>query len=203
MKLRSLAAAVGFALFVASCQTALPPPPPPQPAPAPPPPSEAAPIGTVRVTASALNVRAEASSDAEVIAQAKRGDRLPLLEATESWMKVKLSTGQTGWVASRFLQREGEKAAGAKKRGCPADSDFAFATTPTPNLSDSAKHGLVVIDASVDTNGNVLSTKVIQNTTGDDSLAFLTEREIKSAKFIPPVRNCAVKAFIFTYRRTF
>jgi uncharacterized protein YgiM (DUF1202 family) len=158
----------------------------------------------VRVAASALNVRTDASSNAEVIVQVKRGDRLPLLEANESWMKVKLPSGQTGWAASRFLEREGEKAATSKKRGgCPADSDFAFATTPTPNLSDSAKHGLVVVDATIDTKGTVISTKVIQNTTGDESLAFLTEREIKSAKFIPPVRNCAAKAFIFTYKRTF
>jgi uncharacterized protein YgiM (DUF1202 family) len=157
----------------------------------------------VRVAASALNVRTDASSNAEVIVQVKRGDRLLLLEANESWMKVKLPSGQTGWAASRFLEREGEKATSKKRGGCPADSDFAFATTPTPNLSDSAKHGLVVVDATIDTKGTVISTKVIQNTTGDEALAFLTEREIKSAKFIPPVRNCAAKAFIFTYKRTF
>lgn len=202
MKVRALPFAAGIALFVA-CQA--PPPPPPQPAPAPSAPVEAKAIGTVRVTASALNVRAEASSNAEVIGQVKRGEKLTLLDESESWSKVKLASGETGWAASRFLEREGEKKTASKKRGgsCPADSDFAFATTPMPNLSDSKSHGLVVIDANVDVKGNVTSTKVVQNTTGDESLAFLTEREIKSAKFIPPVRNCAAKAFIFTYKRTF
>ncbi len=202
MKLRLLAAAAAVSLSLLSCQA--PPPPPTQPAPAPAPaPAAAAPIGTVRVTASALNVRADASTNADVIAQVKRGERMALLEETESWMKVKLSTGQTGWAASRFLDREGQKPTARKRGRCPADSDFAFATTPTPNLSDSPKHGLVVVDATVDTRGNVVSTKVVQNSTGDDALAFLTEREIRAAKFIPPVRNCAAKAFIFTYKRTF
>jgi uncharacterized protein YgiM (DUF1202 family) len=157
----------------------------------------------VKVTASALNVRSEAATTADVIAQVKRGDRLTLLEANESWMKVRLATGQTGWASSRFLQREGEKVVSRKKGSCQPDSDFAFAQTPTPNLSDSAAHGLIVIDATVDPKGNVISTKIVQNTTGDQALGFLTDREIKSAKFIAPVRNCAAKTFIFTYRRTF
>jgi hypothetical protein len=46
-------------------------------------------------------------------------------------------------------------------------------------------------------------TKVVSNTTGEESLAFLAEREIKGAKFSPPIRNCVPRAFIFTYRRTF
>jgi uncharacterized protein YgiM (DUF1202 family) len=201
--LRALGTTLVVAAFFASCQTAPSPPPAPAPAPSPAAPVEAKPIGMVKVTASALNLRNEASSNADVIAQVKRGERLTLLEAGESWMKVRLASGQTGWAAARFLEREGEKAAPRKKGSCLPDSDFAFATTPMPNLSDSRHHGLVVVDATVDTKGNVISTKVIQNSTGDEALAFLTEREIKSAKFIAPVRSCVPKTFIFKYRRTF
>jgi hypothetical protein len=43
----------------------------------------------------------------------------------------------------------------------------------------------------------------VSNTSGDDTLAFLTGKEIKEAKFIAPVRNCAAKPFIFTYKRSF
>jgi TonB family protein len=89
------------------------------------------------------------------------------------------------------------------KKGCPADSDFAFATVPTPSFSDRGAHGTVVVDAWVDVNGKVTKTKVLSNSTGDETLAFLTEREIKSAEFIAPVRNCVSRAFIYTYSRTF
>ena len=90
------------------------------------------------------------------------------------------------------------------KGGCPPDSDYAFARTPVPSFSDrNDKHGLVTVEVDVDASGNVLRTRLITNTTGDESLAFLTEREIKGAKFIAPIRNCVPQAFIFTYKRTF
>lgn len=203
---------VCFWLFLLLFSCAAPPPPVAAPeAAAPPPPS--APVeekvsGTVRVTASALNVRREPSSDAEVLVQVKKGTALAVLLADESWTKVRLEDGRTGWVASRFVSRDGERStstrtrtASKKKGGC--ESDYAFVKAPVPSFSEMGAHGLVVVEANVNAKGVVTSTKVISNATGDESLAFLAEREIKSARFSPPMRNCQPRAFIFTYRRTF
>ena len=104
--------------------------------------------------------------------------------------------------------RDGIAAAKPRRGGCPADStttDYAFSKNPLPALSDSGAHGTGDRGggANVDTKGNVTGDEVVGNTTGDDALAFLTEREIRDAKFIAPVRNCAAKAFIFTYKRSF
>lgn len=187
----------------AAVPVAAPPTPPPAPQP------EAKPVGTVRVTASALNVRREPNTDADVIAQVKKGTELAVLLADESWVKVRLGGGEEGWVAARFVSRDSggrsaKTAATAKKRkGCPADSDFAFTETPQLAFSESGAHGVVVVDASVNTKGMVTGTKVVANSTGDESLAFLAEREIKAARFAPPIRNCVPRSFIFTYRRTF
>lgn len=163
--------------------------------------------GMVRVTASALNVRREPSSDAEVIAQVKKGTELGVLRSDESWVKVRLADGSIGWVAERFVgdpsAKSSTKRAQPKRGGCPPDSDFAFLEMPTPTFSDSGAHGLVVVEATVNTNGIVTSTKVISNGTGDEALAFLTVREIQSAKFSPPIRNCGPRAFIYTYRKMF
>lgn len=184
----------------------------PEPVPEPAPVSVAKPveervIGSVRVTASALNVRSEASTDADVVTQVKKGDALDVLVNGEDWVKVRLAGGEVGWVASRFVSSGSEtKKAAAKskgKKGCPADSDFAFEETPTLAFSDRGAHGLVVVEANVNTKGKVTRTKIVSNGTGDETLAFLAEREIKSAKFSPPIRNCAPREFIFTYRRTF
>jgi uncharacterized protein YgiM (DUF1202 family) len=195
-------------LFVCSC--AAPPPPAPVAAPEapepPPTPVEETVSGSVRVTASALNVRREPSSDAEVIAQVKKGTALGVLRSDESWMKVRLADGSTGWVAERFVARDDgspKKRPAAKRGSCPPDSDFAFLETPTPTFSEISAHGLVVVEAMVNTKGIVTSTKVISNGTGDEALAFLTVREIKSAKFSPPIRDCGPRAFIYTYRKTF
>jgi outer membrane biosynthesis protein TonB len=180
------------------------------PAPPPPAPIEEQVSGTVRVTATALNVRQEPSADAAVVAQVKKGTELGVLRSDESWVKVRMADGAIGWVAARFVSGDGDgrsatktKRAPAKRGGCPADSDYAFLTSPTPSFSEGGAHGLVVVEAMVNTQGTVTSTRLISNATGDESLAFLAQREIKGVKFSPPIRNCVPRAFIFTYRRTF
>ena len=159
-------------------------------------------IGTARVTASALNVRAEASTDANVLVQMKKGQTLDVLHEDESWVKVKLATGETGWVAARFVSR-GTETKKRTKGSCAPDSDYAFTETPMLAFSDSGAHGTVVVEATVSAKGSVTNTKLVSNGTGDEALAFLAEREIKGAKFSPPIRNCAPRSFIFTYTRTF
>lgn len=195
-------------LLVFSC--AAPPPPPVAapvtPAPPPPAPAEEKVIGTVRVTASALNVRREASTEAEVITQVKKGTSLDVLADDESWTKVRLADGETGWVASRFVSsgtasKSARKAPGRK--GCPADSDYAFIEPPALAFSEGGPHGLVVVEATVSTQGNVTATRVVSNSTGDELYGTLAEREIKAAKFSPPIRNCVPRSFIFTYKRSF
>jgi uncharacterized protein YgiM (DUF1202 family) len=201
---------VVVALLLLVCSCAAPPPPAPVAAPVfvvpPPAPVEEAVSGSVRVTASALNVRREPSADAEVIAQVMKGTELGVLRSEESWMKVRLADGSVGWVAERFVSFGGaaqKKRMTAKRGTCPADSDFAFLETPTVAFSEIGAHGLVVVEASVNTKGMVTSTNVISNATGDESLAFLTEREIRSAKFSPPIRDCGPRAFVYTYRKLF
>lgn len=200
-------------LVVFACASPAPPSPaaPPETPPPPPPAAPAEPqvIGTVRVTASALNVRRDASAEGELLAQVKKGTSLSVLEHGDSWTKVKLASGEVGWVASRFVSsgnapaKSGSSSKGKSRPGCPADSDYAFTETPTLAFSDRGAHGIVVVEASVNAKGTVTSTKVTSNTTGDDTLAFLAEKEIKGAKFSPPIRNCVARSFIFTYRRTF
>ena len=62
---------------------------------------------------------------------------------------------------------------------------------------------MVVIEASVDARGIVTSSRVVSNETNDDSLAAIAEREVRNARLAPPIRNCAPKAFFFTYKRPF
>jgi uncharacterized protein YgiM (DUF1202 family) len=121
--------------------------------------------GTVRVTASALNVRRDPAADAEVIVQVKKGTALGVLKSDESWLKVRLADGSAGWVAERFVAREGaspKKRAAAKRGSCPADSDFAFLETPTRRHSPRwrARAGDRVEASVVNARGTVTSAKV-------------------------------------------
>lgn len=203
----------GVALIVLAFACAAPPPPATVPEPTPQPvaqtPAGEVAIGTVRVTATTLNVRAEPSTTASSIAQVRKGDRLTLIAAGDEWMKVQMPDGATGWVAKQHVSRDGAAASSPPSRprrtssGCPPDRNYSFASTPTPGFVENGPHGVVTVEANVDSNGVVRSTKVISNTTGDESLAVIAEREIAKSRFVPPVRNCAQKAFIFTYKRSF
>jgi len=184
----------------------------PAPAPAPEPrPAASAPApasteehasGTVQVNVSTLNIRADASTSAEIVGHARRGERLTVIGDSGSWLHVKVNDGVTGWVASQLVVREGA-AARPRRTGCPPDSNYSFITTPKPSFSENGPHGMVVIEASVDAKGVVTSTRVVSNDTKDDAMAAIAEREIRNARFAPPIRNCAPKAFVFTYKRAF
>ena len=155
----------------------------------------------MRVTASALNVREKASTKSDVVTQVRRGTELTVLEEQKSWLRVRLASGQEGWVSAQHVS-SGKNSSG-KKQSSACESDFAFAKTPMPSFVEGGRPGLVVVEASVNARGEVTSTKVISNSTGDPALATLTEKEIRSAKFIPPKRDCQPRAFIYTYKRSF
>lgn len=189
---------LAVAVLVAGCST----PPAPQPAP----PVTAAPqqLGTGHVAATALNVRADPSVDGEILTTLRRNDALTLLEERNGWYSIRLASGQTGWVSAQYVSRgDAPVRRATRKGGCPPDADFAFEKSPVPSFSDRGSHGMVIVEANVNTSGEVTGTRVVSNTTGDTALGALAEREIRSAKFIAPVRNCVRRAFIFTYKRAF
>ena len=155
---------------------------------------------TLYVTASAVNVRRDPSMAGEVLKQAKKNEAMTFLSSVEEWTKVQLADGTVGWVASRFVSQT--QSAQITKPGC--NTDFAFVKTPKPAFSESeTKHGLIVVDAYVNADGNVTSTTLVKNETGDEKLAAVAQNEIRSARFEAPKRNCVARAFIFTYKRSF
>jgi uncharacterized protein YgiM (DUF1202 family) len=172
-----------------------------------PPPAETA-IGTGRVNASLLNVRSAPSMEGEVIGHARRGERVTILAESGEWLRVRTGAGEVGWVSSQHVARSDaavSPAAPARPRrgGCPPDSDYRFLTAPRPSFNQDGPHGMVTIEAAVNAEGVVTSTRVVSNTTGEEAMAAIASREIKAAKFAPPVRSCVTRAFLFTYRRAF
>jgi TonB family protein len=194
-------------LLLAGCGGNAPAPAPaPEPQPVAPSPAPARPdesgLGTVRVNVSTLNVRSDASGSAEIVGHVRRGERLTIIADSGDWLHVKLGDGTSGWVSSQLVVREGA-AARPRRAGCPPDSNYSFVNAPKPSFDEGGAHGMVVVEASVDARGNVTSTRVVSNDTHDDALASTAEREVRNAKFAPPIRNCVPKAFFFTYKRAF
>jgi uncharacterized protein YgiM (DUF1202 family) len=203
MRKSALLISIFFAVLV-GCQSSQPPPPPPPFPVQTRPDTGEAPAESLTVLASTLNVRVEPSTSGAIVAKVSRGDRVTVLKREGAWSRIQTSAGDIGWVSSEHIGKASKSAGhGRSRSGCPPDREFAFDHTPTPSFSQEGAHGLVVVEAGVDTEGNIRSTRVVSNSTGDPSLAARAENELKTAKFIAPIRNCVPRAFIYTYKRSF
>lgn len=153
------------------------------------------PVPTVQVTASALNVRAEPSTKAPIVGTVTRGARLPLLEERGEWSRVEWRGGREGWVSARYTRRTE-----------PCLPDAAPQILDAPPLAFGAEgegRGRVVVQAHVGADGAIVSTKVLENTTGDAALEAQAVDEVRRIRFVPPVRDCRKVAFLYNYARDF
>ncbi|HHV50555.1 MAG TPA: SH3 domain-containing protein [Clostridiales bacterium] len=59
---------------------------------------------TATVTASSLNVRSGPSTSYSIIHTLWNGNRVPVVEETDGWFKIKLSDGRTGWISKTYAK---------------------------------------------------------------------------------------------------
>lgn len=60
------------------------------------------------VQADKVNVRSGPGTDHEALTQVSRGTRLPILDTSSDWYKVKLPSGKTGWVIALYVKEENQ-----------------------------------------------------------------------------------------------
>lgn len=61
--------------------------------------STASKLGTYKITASSLNVRASANTTAEIVGELQNGELIEVTALSNGWGKVTLANGATGWCA--------------------------------------------------------------------------------------------------------
>ena len=59
---------------------------------------------TGQVQGSTVNIRQAATTNSRVISSAKRGDKLAVLDKTESWYQIKTKSGRVGWVHASLVK---------------------------------------------------------------------------------------------------
>ncbi len=190
-----------LAALLLAC-TSAPPAPPPEPLP---PPVEA-PVEVVRevpppppvilrVTGTSLNVREGPSTSRTTVGKVKRGETLTMLGEADGWYQVRLASGGTGWVHGKYVRKE---------EPCLPDKATAeILNEPEGTLRPAAGTGRVVIEATVNAQGAVASTKLLENSTGSPEQLLEAERELRTLRFSPPVRKCRPVPFIYVYTRNF
>lgn len=120
------------------------------------------------------------------------GESISVLSRKGDWVEVRTASG-SGWAHANELT---SAAAAAAEEENPTPK---FRVPPSP-ISAPGTRGTIYIEAAVNTDGDVTSTKLISNTTGSDSFAARNEEALMHAKFYPIVRKGQKKQFLYYYR---
>lgn len=153
------------------------------------------PIGIRFVGSPELPVRAQPNDTAAVIASYQNGEAVSVMAERGEWVEVRTGTG-SGWARAADLTNA---EAIARQEENPEPK---FRVMPLPVSAPSA-HGEIYIEADVNTDGDVVNTRLVTNTTGSTSLAAQNESALRAAKFHPIVIKNERQPFKYYHRVTY
>ena len=153
------------------------------------------PIGVWYVGAPELAVREQPNESAPVIATYQSGEAISVLARQGEWAEVRTGD-RAGWAKMSDLSTA---EAQQKEQDDPTPK---FRVMPLPVTAPGAR-GEIYIEADVNTDGDVLSTRVITNTTGSATLAAQNEAALRAGKFHPIVQNNERRPFKYYHRVTY
>lgn len=152
-------------------------------------------IGIWYVGSPELTVREQANDTAAVLATYQNGEAVSVLAEKGEWVEIR--TGErSGWA------KKADLTTAAGKTEAEENPQPKFKTMPMPVSAPSAR-GEVYIEADVNTDGDVVTTRIITNTTGSQALAAQNENALKSAKFYPIVIKGERQKFKYYHRVTY
>ena len=154
-----------------------------------------APIGTRYVTGPELPVRAQANDAAPVIATYQSGERVSVLAERGEWAEIRVGE-RSGWARSNAIGSAAEAAQDSE------NPTVRFQKMP-PSVTNLTAKGEIYIEADVNTDGDVVNTRILVNTTGSDALALQTEAALKQAKFYPILKAGERQPFKYYHRVTY
>jgi uncharacterized protein YgiM (DUF1202 family) len=153
------------------------------------------PINISYVGSPELTVRERAEDDAPVIATFGSGEAVSVLAEKGDWVEVRTGD-RAGWA------KKSELTTAAAKAEAEANPQPKFRVMPMPVSAPSA-HGLIYMEADVNTDGEVTSARMIQNTTGFEALGNQNLDALRHAKFYPIVVKGERQRFKYYHRVTY
>ena len=130
--------------------------------------------------------------DAPVTAHFANGESVSVLSSRDGWTEVRVLDG-SGWVR----QAEIERSSSQGKEPDNLTPRFRVAPTQVTNPSD---HGELVLEAGVNSEGDVTSVRTLKNETGSHLLEVKNTAALQSAHFYPIVQHGKRTEFIYEYR---
>ena len=155
----------------------------------PPPPREA--IAVAYVQAEKLPVHTTTSDSSPVITTYAGGETVSVLSKQGDWSEVRTSDG-SGWVHASDL--------GDNAKQIEADNlSPRFRRAPMP-VSQPGAHGDIILEADVNSDGDVTAVRILTNSTGSASLAESNAEALRQAHFLPIVQRGQRRNFTYEHR---
>lgn len=151
-----------------------------------------APIETAYVTGAELKVYQKPDATSPVLATFQTSESVPVLVRQGEWVELRIGDG-SGWAKASDLG----DAATAKNLADNPTPRFLRLPAPVTNLT--AK-GDIYIESDVNTDGDVVNTKVITNTTNNPALGEQNAAALRQAKFYPIVVRGERKPFKYYHK---
>ncbi|WP_165479913.1 SH3 domain-containing protein, partial [Clostridioides difficile] len=86
------------------------------------------------VTASALNIRSGPSSDCDKVAKLYKGKTVEILEKSNGWYKVRVSSSVVGWGSAKYISTSGSSE-GTSSQNNPTSSGTTISGNGKVNVS--------------------------------------------------------------------
>lgn len=153
------------------------------------------PIGVWYVGAPELQVRAKPADAAQVVTTYQNGEAVSVLARQGDWAEVRTAMG-SGWARFSDLTTASE----AKKEEENPSPKFRRPAMP---VASPGTHGEIYIEADVNSDGDVLGTRLISDTTNNPGLIQKNTAALQSAKFYPIVIKGQRKPFKYYHRVTY
>ena len=150
------------------------------------------PIGIAYVTGPELPVYAQPNETAPVVSKYQNGERVSILVRQGEWVEIR--TGDTsGWVQAKDI-------GSGREAQHHEDNPSARFIKPPGAVTNLQATGEIYIEADVNTDGDVVATRIITNTTGSELLAAQNAAALRQAKFYPIVQSGERKPFKYYHR---
>ena len=139
-----------------------------------------------------LPIYAQPSEDAKLVTTYNINETVSILSKKDDWVEVRTVDG-SGWAKAAGLINA-EQAQEIQNNPVPR-----FLTPPVP-VPDARAHGIVTLNAKVNTDGEVIEVKIVNNTTRNVALANANASSLLQAKFYPMVQKGQRMTFTYEYK---
>lgn len=151
-------------------------------------------LATLTLDADSALLYAEPSTSSLIVATLSSGEQLSLIQRTTEWLQVRAASGVTGFIQPSALVAP----------TCIIDrAEPRILEVPVFAFKENGPHSNVVIEAEFDSNAQILSIRVLENSLGDPAFEQEALADLQRVRFLPPTKDCRPQPFFYTFTRQF